>query len=76
MSSFVQTRMLHPTSGMMKPFDIRVKHDGIKCDICDTTPIVGTRFKCQQCPDFDLCQSCFDSNHHNVHIFSAYRMPI
>ena len=32
-------------------------HEGILCDACDRT-VVGTRFKCLDCPDFDICQSC------------------
>jgi len=33
-------------------------HHGIVCDGCQATPIVGTRFKCTVCNDFDLCEQC------------------
>lgn len=33
-------------------------HHRIICDGCGVSPIVGSRFKCQVCPDFDLCESC------------------
>lgn len=35
-----------------------VVHEGVVCDGCEMTPIVGIRFKCHECPDFDLCASC------------------
>jgi len=28
-------------------------HYGVICDGCDSFPLVGARFKCQSCPDFD-----------------------
>ena len=33
-------------------------HDGIKCDGCGQCPLIGARYKCTVCADFDLCQSC------------------
>lgn len=36
----------------------RVAHNAT-CDICSNR-IIGTRFKCLECPDFDACQACYD----------------
>jgi hypothetical protein len=33
-------------------------HWGVTCDGCLIRPIVGVRFKCSICPDYDLCESC------------------
>lgn len=39
-------------------------HEGITCDGCEMSPIVGSRFKCTVCRDFDLCETCEASNKH------------
>ncbi|KAI9026363.1 hypothetical protein DFJ74DRAFT_37042 [Hyaloraphidium curvatum] len=32
---------------------------GVVCDGCEASPIVGNRFKCTTCPDYDLCSNCY-----------------
>jgi len=34
-------------------------HHGVACDHCGASPIVGPRFKCTICPNYDLCGNCF-----------------
>lgn len=34
-------------------------HHGVSCDHCGAVPIVGPRFKCTSCPDYDLCGNCY-----------------
>ena len=47
-----------------KPQEIlKAVHHHIICDACNQGPIVGTRFKCFQCPDYDLCEKCEPHNH-------------
>ena len=33
-------------------------HVAIRCDGCRKCPIVGPRFKCAVCDDFDFCDKC------------------
>eukprot|EP00301_Raphidiophrys_heterophryoidea_P002729 c11265_g1_i2.p1 GENE.c11265_g1_i2~~c11265_g1_i2.p1 ORF type:complete len:295 (+),score=74.42 c11265_g1_i2:30-887(+) len=33
-------------------------HPNVQCDDCGCCPIVGMRFKCQTCADYDLCAFC------------------
>lgn len=40
-------------------------HTGVTCDGCRMYPIVGKRYKCINCPDFDLCDSCEQKCIHN-----------
>merc|ERR1719320_845889 len=42
-------------------------HPGIVCDGCGKTPIVGHRYKCVVCDDFDLCGSCEAAGRHPAH---------
>ncbi|PVF93388.1 hypothetical protein CPB86DRAFT_790172 [Serendipita vermifera] len=53
-------------------------HEGIGCDGCGTSPIVGIRYKCfleleTSCPNFDLCDKCMKRG---VHPASHHMLPI
>jgi len=41
-------------------------HPGVTCDGCQG-PVVGNRYKCVECPDYDLCQTCSDKKIHSEH---------
>jgi len=40
-------------------------HTRIECDGCGMAPIVGPRYKCSVCPDFDLCDKCNKEGKHD-----------
>ncbi len=42
-----------------------VLHDFVGCDLCKQTPIVGIRYKCSVCPNFDLCTICVEQKESN-----------
>jgi hypothetical protein len=52
-----------------------VVHVGVECDTCGMCPIVGPRFKCAVCPDFDLCTACDASDNHGEHPVVKMRKP-
>ncbi|KAF7798519.1 hypothetical protein EIP86_009740 [Pleurotus ostreatoroseus] len=43
-----------------------VVHDNISCDNCQDL-VIGTRHKCLDCPDFDLCEMCVSRGAKEVH---------
>ena len=55
----------------------KIIHKGIICDVCGTFPIIGIRYKCLICKNFDLCEKCEKnlSNYHK-HPLIKYIEPI
>lgn len=49
-------------------------HPGVVCDACEST-IVGTRFKCLVCEDFDLCPNCEKLGLHSQHFMVRIVRP-
>ena len=37
-------------------------HLGVKCDGCKMYPIIGKRYKCNKCFNFDFCEKCYEEN--------------
>nr|XP_022328228.1 E3 ubiquitin-protein ligase HERC2-like isoform X2 [Crassostrea virginica] len=51
-------------------------HPGIGCDECDLFPIVGPRYKCQKCANYDMCENCFRiKKHKHSHVFTKIPEP-
>jgi len=53
-----------------------IVHKGVCCDGCNKSPVSGVRYKCSECPDFDLCQDCEAKDMHNHHVFLKLKHPM
>ena len=49
-------------------------HNGVICDGCGIKPILGVRYKCSICEDFDYCEKCEASIEH-PHPFLKIKDP-
>ncbi|MBV99286.1 Sequestosome-1, partial [Eschrichtius robustus] len=49
-------------------------HPNVICDGCNG-PVVGTRYKCSVCPDYDLCSVCEGKGMHREHSKLAFPSP-
>ncbi|MCJ1466872.1 hypothetical protein MMC07_005494 [Pseudocyphellaria aurata] len=51
-------------------------HRGISCNCCGTLPIRGIRYRCVNCSDVDLCETCEAMQvHPKTHVFYKVRIP-
>lgn len=37
---------------------VKSEHKRVICDGCQMNPIMGVRYKCAECEDYDLCERC------------------
>ena len=68
-------------AGAPKKEENKKVHDGIHCNGCGVNPIVGPRFKCAICDNFDYCEKCESLNkdshkHPFIKIYSPKNAPI
>ena len=35
-----------------------IEHKGYKCEQCNLNPIIGDRYQCEICKDYNLCENC------------------
>jgi len=48
----------------------------ISCESCKQQGILGTRWRCVQCPEMNLCDQCYMTDKHDVtHQFLRYDSP-
>jgi len=39
-------------------------HYHIACDGCNQSPLIGDRYKCETCENFDFCSKCYKEGKH------------
>ncbi|KAH3824260.1 hypothetical protein DPMN_126093 [Dreissena polymorpha] len=52
--------------------------NSVTCDICTISPIVGTRWKCRECPNYYMCSACYEDHrkmHSRSHSFRQIETP-
>ena len=55
-----------------------VQHLNVACDGCGASPILGIRYKCSVCKNFDFCETCeerFDHEHAFIKINKPGQAP-
>jgi 5-carboxymethyl-2-hydroxymuconate isomerase len=52
----------------------QIVHKTVKCNGCRAFPIVGLRWKCTVCKDYDLCESCEPVRDH-IHCLIKIKYP-
>ncbi|KAJ5175002.1 uncharacterized protein N7482_000879 [Penicillium canariense] len=51
-------------------------HRGVTCNSCNAMPIQGIRYRCANCIDYDLCETCEAIQVHiKTHLFYKVRIP-
>ncbi|XP_068933835.1 sequestosome-1 isoform X3 [Petaurus breviceps papuanus] len=55
-------------------FPPNMVHPNVICDGCNG-PVVGSRFKCTVCPDYDLCSTCEGKGLHKEHNMIVFQNP-
>lgn len=51
-------------------------HRGCMCNACGILPIRGIRYRCANCADFDLCETCESQGLHiKTHVFYKVKVP-
>ncbi|XP_023150551.1 sequestosome-1 isoform X1 [Amphiprion ocellaris] len=63
----------HPPPPHLAPPPIL--HPNVTCDGCDGA-VVGTRFKCSVCPNYDLCSTCQARGTHTEHALLPIWHPL
>ncbi|KUI56354.1 Ankyrin-3 [Cytospora mali] len=73
-SNYIKERLGPETVSDIR-WKVGYEHSHISCDGCFINPIVGLRWKCKNCPDFDFCFKCYwtaEQTHPSGHEFTTF----
>ena len=60
-----ELKLFYPNPGTVTDATVEEQsvfsHHGVICDGCSMDPLIGLRWKCKQCADYDLCNTCYTS---------------
>lgn len=52
-------------------------HNFVSCDSCAMSPIIGLRFKCDSCNNYDLCYRCYQNKRNTLkHSFTDHPVVV
>ena len=55
----------------------KIIHKNFKCDGCGVMPIIGIRYNCKTCKNFDYCENCMEKNKEtHKHEFTKVETPV
>jgi len=57
-----------------KPVVNRTVHKTVTCNECSMYPIIGNRYKCTVCLDYDLCEACENKESNHKHTMLKYKV--
>lgn len=64
LENMIKSLSTNSLKNSMKNSSVLTSHIGVTCDGCNKNPIIGKRYKCLVCPDFDFCEECESANEH------------
>ena len=74
-SNFLVSTSNQPISKLLRkstmPAPTLSHHNGFECNGCQQEPIVGKRFVCNICADYDLCEGCYNLGGHEHRSFEV-----